>query len=234
MKCPHCNTAVAEAFTQVQLCSLPTANSREGDILAGPVVWSATHLRCPECHEVIIFLTRADQGYYAPVAGRNTYHRPRRPPYTFLAHPAGRSRPMPGEVVEPYRSDFEEACKVFEMSPKASAALSRRCLQALLRDKLGVQHANLFDEIEEATAASKLPAYIAESLHDVRQIGNFAAHPMKSTTTGSIVDVEPGEAEWNLDVLEMLFDHCFALPDRKAKRRSALDQKLQDTKKQNP
>jgi hypothetical protein len=31
--------------------------------------------------------------------------------------------------------------------------------------------------------------------HTVRTIGNFAAHPIKSTSTGTIVDVEPGEAE---------------------------------------
>ncbi len=36
----------------------------------------------------------------------------------------------------------------------------------------------------------------------VRVIGNFAAHPIKSKSTGEIVDVEPGEAEWNLNTLE--------------------------------
>jgi hypothetical protein len=51
---------------------------------------------------------------------------------------------------------------------------------------------------------------------------------MKSTTTGSIVDVEPGEAEWNLEVVEMLFDFCFVQPALAAKRKADLDQKLKD------
>jgi hypothetical protein len=33
-------------------------------------------------------------------------------------------------------------------------------------------------------------------LDAIRTIGNFAAHPIKSTSSGEIVDVEPGEAEW--------------------------------------
>jgi len=73
-----------------------------------------------------------------------------------------------------------------------------------------------------------LPSYIAESLDAIRSIGNFAAHPIKRQSTGEIVDVEPGEAEWNLDVLEVLFDFYFVAPDRTKARRNALDKKLAD------
>lgn len=58
---------------------------------------------------------------------------------------------------------------------------------------------------------------------------------MKSTSTGTIVEIEPGEAEWNLEVVEMLFDFCFVLPARAAKQKATLDQKLKDVgKKKNP
>lgn len=40
----------------------------------------------------------------------------------------------------------------------------------------------------------------------MRNIGNFAAHPLKDTSTGEILPVEAGEAEWNLETLEALFD----------------------------
>jgi hypothetical protein len=68
-------------------------------------------------------------------------------------------------------------------------------------------------------------------LHHVRVIGNFAAHPEKSTSTGEIVDVEPGEAEWTLDVLDSLFDFYFVRPAKLAQRKVALDKKLADTGK---
>lgn len=70
-----------------------------------------------------------------------------------------------------------------------------------------------------------------ESLDAVRNIGNFAAHPTKSKSTGEIIDVEPGEAEWNLDVLESLFDYFFVQPALIKKKREELNRKLGDAGK---
>lgn len=67
---------------------------------------------------------------------------------------------------------------------------------------------------------------LAESIDAIRNIGNFAAHPMKSQTTGEIVEVEPGEAEWNLDVLESLFDFFFDQPAILKAKKDALNTKL--------
>ena len=44
--------------------------------------------------------------------------------------------------------------------------------------------------------------------------------------TGQIVDVEPGEAEWNLDVLESMFDFYYVEPARIQSRKAALNAKL--------
>jgi hypothetical protein len=61
----------------------------------------------------------------------------------------------------------------------------------------------------------------------VRNVGNFAAHPLKETQTGAILDVEPGEAEWLLDVLEGLFDFAFVQPAKAREARERLNEKLQ-------
>ena len=116
-------------------------------------------------------------------------------------------------------------------SPKASAALSRRCLQNILRNVAKVTPGNLYDEIEEILDKETLPSHIAESIDTVRIIGNFAAHPMKSKSTGEIIDVEPGEAESNLDVLEALFDYYFVQPEKTKKRKEALNKKLKEASK---
>ena len=63
----------------------------------------------------------------------------------------------------------------------------------------------------------------------VRNVGNFAAHPLKSETSGEILPVEPAEAEWNLEVLEELFDFYFVQPAKTAKRKAALDEKLKES-----
>ncbi len=61
----------------------------------------------------------------------------------------------------------------------------------------------------------------------VRNVGNFAAHPMKDTNSGAILPVEDHEAEWNLDVLEGLFDFYYVQPEKNRIRRAALNAKLQ-------
>jgi hypothetical protein len=211
MKCPHCQTAFADAFTTVAIMTDAGATDRIGNIASPQAVWQAQSQRCPSCFEAIIFLVQL---------------RPERRNY--LAFPLGKTRPIPAEVPEPYRQDFKESVSVLSFSPKASAAISRRLLQMILREHAGTTKKDLYDQIEEIITSNKVPPYISDDLHAVRNIGNIAAHAMKSTNTGEIVDVEPGEAEWNLDGLESLFEFYFVAPARSAKRAAALHEKLKD------
>jgi hypothetical protein len=126
--------------------------------------------------------------------------------------------------------DYREAAEVLPISPKASAALSRRCLQSVLRDKGGVTPTDLYGEIEQVLAIG-MPTYVADRLHDLRGFGNFAAHPTMARATGDIIDVEPGEAEWMLDVLDSVFDHFYVKPAAAADARRKLEAKKQAAKK---
>lgn len=139
---------------------------------------------------------------------------------------------VPGnEVPTTIAQDYKEACLVLADSPKASAALSRRCLQLLLRSAGGANHGDLYGEIQQVLDAKALPTALAESIDAVRVVGNFAAHPIKSKSTGEVVPVEPHEAEWNLDVLESLFDFYFVMPARIKAKRAALNAKSADAGK---
>ncbi|MDO8131779.1 MAG: DUF4145 domain-containing protein, partial [Candidatus Brocadiales bacterium] len=122
-------------------------------------------------------------------------------------------------------------CVVLSDSPKASAALSRRCLQHLLREKAHVKQSNLMNEIQEVIDSGNLPSYIVEAIDAIRKIGNYTAHPIKSERPGEVVDVEPGEADWNLDVLEALFNYYFVQPATIKKKREILNLKLKETDK---
>jgi hypothetical protein len=151
---------------------------------------------------------------------------------SYLFRPKAANRPPPGpDVPKELAKDYVEACLVITDSAQASAALSRRCLQHLLRKYAGVKPSDLSKEIDEVLATKALPSHLANSIDAIRNIGNFAAHPIKSTTTGEIVEVETGEAEWNLDVLESLFDFYFTQPARLKAKRDALDKKLKDAGK---
>ena len=122
-----------------------------------------------------------------------------------------------------YAEYFKEACLVIADSPMASAALSRRLLQLLLREVHKVKPGDLVAEITEAL--SKLPGHLQE-LDAIRNIGNFAAHPVKDKSTGEVVEVEPGEAEWLLEILDRLLRHYFSEPAASKKRMADLNAKL--------
>jgi hypothetical protein len=149
-----------------------------------------------------------------------------------MVYPRGISRsPLPADVPDPYAQEYKEACLVLTDSPKASAALSRRCLQNILRTVAKVKTSDLSMEIDEILKSNRLPSHLAEAIDAIRVLGNFAAHPIKSTNTGEIVEVEEGEAEWLLDVLEGLFDFYFVQPATLQKKRDLLNKKLLDAGK---
>jgi hypothetical protein len=212
MRCPHCDVGIHELFQKHQ----PFIITNES--------WVSSYQKCPECKGTIIKLAAnwvAPQGQVGPVIVP-----------VFIAFPRNASaRPVPAGVPDPYKQDFEEAVAVLPISAKASAALSRRNLQAIIRDKAGIKGKDLNVEIQTVIDSGKVPSYIADGLHAVRQIGNFAAHPIKSTSTGEIVNVEDGEAEWNLDILESLFDFYFIQPAITAARKTKLNKKLTDSGK---
>lgn len=145
---------------------------------------------------------------------------------TMMLYPRAPMRPLAPEVPEPYAGLFNEAALTLPDSPRASAALSRRCLQQLLRQEAKVPPGKLYDEIEHVLANRLLPSHLNDGLHGLRELGNMAAHPMKNSATGDVVEVEPGEAEWTLDILEGLFDFYFVEPAKTAARKAALDAKL--------
>ena len=145
-----------------------------------------------------------------------------------MLYPHGVLRPLAPEVPEPYASLFTEATLTLSDSPRASAALSRRCLQQIIREQanVSVPSKKLSDEIQYVIDNKLVPSHLAESLHGLREIGNMAAHPNKNKATGEIVEVESGEADWTLDTLEGLFDFFFVEPAKTAARKTALNAKL--------
>ena len=221
MQCPHCLVTIFAEPWDSYLGSDRDFN------------WWIKTFRCPSCSRYVLQLVKEPTrpGYTglppgAPVPAPSNAD-------SSLVHPKATSRqPVPAEVPEEFTADYREACLVLADSPKASAALSRRGLQHILQEKSDAKTKNnLAKTIEEVMNDPKTPRDVADSLDMVRNIGNFSAHPNKSTNTGEIVPVEPVEAEWCLEVIEMLFDLYFVRPSEIQRRRDRVDEKLADTGK---
>ena len=85
---------------------------------------------------------------------------------------------------------------------------------------------DLFKEIENVIQKNDLPTTLSQDLHALRSIGNYGAHPTKIKNTGEIVDVEPCEAEYCLNLLEQLFNHYYVTPNQRAQFLTGINAKL--------
>jgi hypothetical protein len=215
-RCPHCRLSVR--FEPVRI---KTGGSDYGPINPLLYISPSNHgldvrsAACPACGRLILTAQTSIEPGQTPVV------------VEAQLWPDTGNRPVPAEVEREaprLAADFREAVSVFPKSKKASAALARRCLQFILSTKGGARSKDLAKQIDEVLPS--LPSGLADNVDAIRQVGNFAAHPIKSESSGEIADVEDGEAEWLLEVLEELFEYFFVAPARAAARRGALNEKL--------
>ncbi len=207
MTCGHCLIEFHDVWTVNEINISNTAH-----------YWEVCFTTCPSCTKPTIKVKQTI--YNAPPYRGETYpvypHSPRRAAIGDAAPPA-------------LKENYEEACAVLSISPKASAALSRRVLQAMLKDQ-GYESSNLAKQIDsvlsETSPDKVLPAAIRDTIDAVRTFGNFAAHPITDKTSLQIIDVEPNEAEWCLDIIETLFEHYYVRPAEIRKKLEKLNEKM--------
>jgi hypothetical protein len=215
MKCPHCTIHFHENWDRRYM-------DRGRGIVESPdkgagIYWYYRSALCPECGEVTIEIARF-------------YDRENQGEDWRQVYPVGASRgPVDPEVPDEIREDYIEACNVLPISSKASAALSRRCLQNMLHAP-GYKAKDLAKEIDlllnEQDPKKALPHRLRETVDGIRNFGNFSAHPIDDKTTLQVIDVEPHEAEWCLQILEDMFEHFYVGPAAAKARKASLDAKL--------
>jgi len=130
--------------------------------------------------------------------------------------PQSRARVWPESVPAEIRADYLEACKTEAVSPRASAAFSRRCARAILRDFYQIDERRLVDEIDAIKDNVEEP--VSESLHALRRIGSIAAHTENDPNV--IVDVDPGEATALIDLIELLILETYVAAERRKATRA--------------
>ena len=186
--------------------------------------WSCYIAECPGCEELVIHLERTDEGGSIPWALNEPEYR-RRLVCPLSAPP----RSVAMGVPEHLKADYQEAYQVLPISPKASAALSRRVLQAILVEQ-GYAGRDLSKQIDavlkDAKPEKALPPGIQWTVDAIRNFGNFSAHPITDVISLQIIDVEPEEAEWCLQIVERLFVHYYVRPAEDQRMLDDLNEKL--------
>ncbi|WP_235919070.1 DUF4145 domain-containing protein [Aureimonas psammosilenae] len=141
--------------------------------------------------------------------------------------PENTAKPQPLYIPDVLRDDYIEACRIRDLSPKASATLARRCLQGMIRDFAGIAKGRLIDEIKELrarTEAGSAPRGVEpetiDAIDAVRDIGNIGAHMEKDINI--IVDVDPGEAQALIELIELLFDEWYVARHKRQGKLAAI------------
>ena len=230
MKCLHC---AVEYFPNWNKGGIKPGSSSETEaaedefIRSGPFLetaWMWSAAKCPACYNPTITIDLID------------VDDPREPLIHSQAYPQYPSREFAVDAVpEAFKADYVEACKVLPVSAKASAALSRRILEAILSEQ-GYTGKDLFQQVgsvlKEESPAKSLPLSIRQTIDAVRNLGNFAAHQTTDKAGPQVIDVDHDEAEWCLEIIEALFVHYYHTPSTRDRRRVAnLSAKLANANK---
>jgi hypothetical protein len=128
--------------------------------------------------------------------------------------PESSAKTMPSYIPSPIVTDYNEACKIKSLSPKASATLSRRCLQGMIRNFYGISKATLALEIN--AIQDKVDATTWLAIDAVRNIGNIGAHMEKDINV--IIDVEPQEAQVLIGLIELLIKDWYVAKNDREER----------------
>lgn len=145
---------------------------------------------CPECGTRSVILDGFGEQY-------NRIHT------TVL--PDSFAKQFPDYIPAPIRQDYEEAYKILNLSPKASATLSRRCLQGMIHDFWDIKGKNLNCEI--TALKDKVNPSEWKVIDSLRKLGNIGAHMEKDINT--IVEIDESEAEQLLKLIEHLIKQWY-------------------------
>jgi len=119
--------------------------------------------------------------------------------------PRSLAKQFPEYVPTAIREDYEEAYSILNLSPKASATLSRRCLQGMIRNFWGITRNDLYQEI--TAIQNKVTPSQWKAIDSVRSIGNIGAHMRKDVN--EIIGIDDNEAEQLLKLIELLVDKWY-------------------------
>lgn len=147
--------------------------------------------------------------------------------YRWNLLPESAAKPFPNYIPQQILNDYEEACLIQNKSPKASATLSRRCLQGIIRDFWGVKKGRLVDEIN--ALQEKIDPITWDAINSVRHVGNIGAHMEKDVNL--IIDVESEEAGLLIWLIETLLSDWYIQRYEREQRMSGLVE-LANRKKQ--
>lgn len=211
--CPYCNqpatiTNYSTSFDDHQF----NQDNKDGSLVIRTEIVVCPN---PKCREYKI-----TAGLYKTTFTGSAWIVSKEPMEEWQLRPKSLAKPFPAYIPQAILDDYKEACLIVNDSPKASATLSRRCLQGIIRDFWKIIKPRLIDEIKELEG--KIDGSTWRAIDGVRSVGNIGAH--MESDINLIVDVDPDEAQALIGLIEFLLkDWYVADHDRKEHMQKVID-----------
>ncbi len=191
--CPFCNhnAAITDEKHSIETHRFAHGNKHHSQGLQTLIIVCPN----PDCNEYAVAASLHDWG--------NGFWEKAKATWQLI--PAAEMKIFPDYIPAPILADYKEACLIRDLSPKASATLSRRCIQGMIRDFWGESKARLIDEI--AAIEHKVDALTWSSIDAIRKIGNIGAHMERDINL--IIDVDPDEAALLIGLIEILINDWY-------------------------
>ena len=231
-ECPYCGFGQVVSQERSDKASRRLEIDGEAGGLPLTIGWNAVVCTNDECRKLSlgVYIGSISQNH---ASGKAVFN----PRNSWRLLPASSARPQPDCVPEALRGNYYEACAIRDLSPKASATLSRRCLQGMIRDFCKIAKGTLDAEIKALRAAvdeGRAPAGVTpesvDAIDHVRSLGNIGAHFEKDVDL--IIEIDPDEAQALIDLVETLFAEWYVerkqRQDRLAKVAAIVEQKKQE------
>jgi hypothetical protein len=215
--CPHCQRPQVVTNSNYFNRIVPIANP-PGQY--GPVVAELVSITCQnaDCRKMTLSLGLSER-----VDNQNGHFETANVIQQWLLIPESAAKPQPDYIPKAIVEDYSEACRIKDLSPKASATLARRCLQGMIRDFCGISKARLIDEIKELRTQideNRAPRGVThesvDAIDAVREVGNIGAHMEKDVDL--IVEIDDNEAQALIDLIETLFEDWYVARETRKRR----------------
>ena len=191
--CPYCNqnATITDSSSSSSIHRFDEGN-KDGSLSIYTFITVCPNINCKEYEvEARLYKDKKINGYWQAVGDCL---------FKWKLKPTSSAKPFPSYIPKPILKDYEEACLIKDLSPKASATLSRRCLQGIIRNYWKISKSRLIDEINELK--DKIDPITWDTIDSVSSIGNIRTNMGKDVNL--IVEVAPHEANILIGLIEVL------------------------------
>lgn len=225
-KCPYCKvysafTPSANQLATAQVCTTDFSEHgpEPGDTFQIGAGVEVRECQNDNCRRVSIY-AKAYEEYYIPQYNGDDMETRDLTEWVQVFPQA-----VPDEIILPeyipgkIRNDFTEAYLIKNISPKASVALCRYCVQYMIRDFWGISKGQLVDEIAKLEEKGGCPSSI-EMLDAIRDMGNFGAHPERDASI--IIEVDPEDAQLAIEITRTIIADWYIDKHEREKRQTLI------------